>query len=90
MKRLPSCSFIFFSAVVGPGRGAVVTSPWKIKLYTNYWKTERETEGAVREGRKGKKEEERVEQIDYGCMEVNERRKLSLSNYSEKRESARK
>lgn len=33
MKRLPSCSFIFFSAVVWPGRGAVVTSPWKIKLY---------------------------------------------------------
>lgn len=33
MKRLPSCSFIFFSAVVWPGRGAVVTSPWKIELY---------------------------------------------------------
>lgn len=34
MKRLLSCSFIFFSAVVCPGREAVVNSPWKIKLYT--------------------------------------------------------
>ena len=58
MKRLPSCSFIFLSAVVRPGRGAVVTSPWKIKLYgatrrqrERERERERENEGAGREER---------------------------------------
>lgn len=60
MKRLPSCSFIFFSAVVCPGRGAVVSSPWKIKLYAATGRQrERETEGAGREGRD--EEDERIE-----------------------------
>ena len=51
MKRLPSCSFIFLSAVVRPGRGAVVTSPWKIKLY-----------GATRRQRERERERERMKE----------------------------
>lgn len=50
MKRSPSCSFIFFSAVLWPGRGAVVTSPWKIKLFA--------ATGKHREG--GKKEDKKL------------------------------
>lgn len=51
MKRLLSCSFIFFSAVVCPGRKAVVNSPWKIKLYAATGR-QRERAGG-KEGRKG-------------------------------------
>lgn len=51
MKRFLSCSFIFFSAVVCPGRKAVVNSPWKIKLYAATGRQrEREQEGG-KEGR---------------------------------------
>lgn len=55
MKRLPSCSFIFFSAVVCPGRGAVVTGPWKIELYAAAG-SHTQAAGRIHRNREGKDE----------------------------------
>lgn len=53
MKRSLFRSFIFFSAVVCSGSKTVVSSPWKIKLYTAT-RRQRESEEAGREeGREG-------------------------------------